>query len=404
MRTQAKVLKFPLSGVARDLDYRKAYIPAEETTFATPFAVNVRGTDTFGNRNRGGSRPGLKPVESATPVHAHPTIEGIDDPDIEPTASCTYRARACFASGSAWYMSAIGNAQDWAFAGDAEDPSRAFSGNVALAGMPGETITALMPIRDKALVIATRHGLWILNGDPVGGAISCVSEHVGCVSADAWDFDGSRVWFVAENGLYAFALGETPIKVSGKIPDSLVGLDEAVVAYDSEEEAVHVLGSANWYYDIANKAFWPMYFGEPIDDVGRVCEDGIERIAVMTDSGWRTFDAETPCEERSLVAIGPIRTGLRDDMDGMVGELTATIADGSDDVRIEIYTAHSPEGAVRAAENVHNPHQTLSAKAGWNNTCRPRMRGNWAVFVVSCDGRWGFESMTAVMKTLGRLR
>lgn len=424
MRTAAKVLKFPLSGVARDLDYRKAYIPAEETTFATPFASNVRGTDPFGHRARGGSRPGLRRVPEGValkPIHPFVDVEGLgEEGEIMPKCSCEYRARVVCAADSAWYMSAIGNKTDWNFAGDKEDPSRAFSGNVALAGKPGEKITALIPIRDAMLFIATRSSLWVLNGDPIGGSIKCISENVGVVSADAWCFDGQRLWFVGENGLYACGLGEVPMLASHKLPEEMIGVESALLGYDIEENAVHIFtNTKNWFYEIDAKAFWQVkLYDLYLNSLHYADIDGVRKVVVYSytrmlgggpyNRGFFYFDKSAADDDgtpfASVVAIGPVRTGVRDDMDGMVGELMATTAKGSDDVAISIYTANSPEEVVSLAENAQETPVDLFVKGGWNNTTRPRKRGNWALFVVSAQGRWGFESMTAVMKTLGRLR
>lgn len=415
MRTAAKVLKFPLSGVARDLDYRKAYIPAEETTFATPFASNVRGTDPFGRRARGGSRPGLRRLsEDAGEIRdIHPFVEitGFDE-EILPACSCEYRARTVCADGTAWYMSAIGDRENWEFNGDAEDPSRAASGNVALASKPGDEITALMPIRDAMLFIATRSSLWVLSGDPIGGTLKCVSENVGVVSEDAWCFDGQRLWFIGENGLYTMALGEYPLLASHKIPEELTRVTSAMLAYDIEDNGIHIFANEkDWFYEIDLKAFWQVEIApaKRPTELAYAEEGGVAKVVLRCNLGIDlVFDAEAEDDDGipfgSVVAIGPVRTGVRDDMDGMVGELMATTAKGSDDVAISIYTANSPEEVVSLAENAQGAAVDLFVKGGWNHTARPRKRGNWALFVVSAQGKWGFESMTAVMKTLGRLR
>lgn len=427
MRSAAKVLKFPLSGMACDLDYRKAYIPDEETTFATPFALNVRGGDTFDRRNRGGSRPGLKIVEFESGdrinnPHEHPLASGLTG--IIADITCKYRNRMVVASGANWYMSAIGKHTDWNFGGNGDNRALAVMGNVELAGRKGEKITALIPVKDKMLYIATAHSLWILVGDPNGGTISCVSEHTGCVSADAWAVDDSHLWYVSNQGMYALTLGENiPMLVSHKIPLEFMGLDSAMAIYDNEERAIHIFGEKDgeaddWFYDIGNKAFWMQGFPSACRpaSVGYAMIDGEEKVVFKgADGEYRVFDdcsigdelggTADDSEIDSVVAIGPIRTSARDDMDGMIAEVEAVLAkEGLTNVDLKIYSAHSPEGAVSKARDEQGTPFTASLHPSWNNVFRPRQRGAWAVFVLSAQGRWGYESMTAIVKMTGRLR
>lgn len=458
MRSVAKVLRFPLSGVARDIDYRKAYIPEEETTFATPFAMNVRGGDSLHRRFRGGSRPGLSQiagVASAAPqgawlwpngeevlwpdgarlvyeksapevfapdgtrildFHFAPNVQGVKLSDK--AISATYRNRVVVADGASWYMSATGDAANWDFGVYSEDPARAVAGNVALAGEKGDEITAIIPIRDKALFIATRRSLWRVDGEATSGGLVNVSEHIGCVSANAWAFDGANLWLVAASGVYVCELGSAPLKASSRIPEEFLGMSDALLAYDAEENALHVFGSnsdgtaSDWFYDIANKAFWPQSFGAARRPLAacRMMKDG-RSVCVFrcADGKWRFFDHASGADDgtdgiKSRVAIGPIRSSVRDDMDGLVGELSATIAENSADVTVSVYSAKSPEAAVKAADAGLGSPFTATLSAGRNNVLRPRQRGTWAVFVVQANGRWGYESMTAVMKSLGRLR
>ena len=161
MHSAAKVLKFPLSGIARDIDYRKAYIPEEEVQFATPFALNVRGSDTFHHRNRGGSRPGLSVTTMPTGADTHnPHKQYATTGLLEtPVAATTlYRARTVAAVGTMWYMSAMGDSTNWTFNGDSGDPSRAFAGNVENATVKGDAIADARPRpvafhRDRALAL-----------------------------------------------------------------------------------------------------------------------------------------------------------------------------------------------------------------------------------------------------------
>lgn len=451
MRTAAKVLKFPLSGIARDIAYREATTPDERDSFATPFAVNVRGSGSFHNRLRGGSRPGLTKVDgtvetSDTSRWLWPNGEEITWPDganiafterssviiapdgskivdphakvnapglgIEPDVTAFYRNRVVAAKDAQWYMSGIGDAADWDFGKDSQDSSRAVSGNVELAGVKGETITALMPVRDSLLYVSTAHSLWCISGDPTDGSIKCVSESVGCVSANAWCYDGARLWLVSNQGVYAVEVGGYPQKVSTRLPEEFRGVTSALLIYDCDDVAVHMFtDQGDWWYDIGSRAFWRMSFRDE-HRPNAACYAMLGGVGVCVflgkDGEWRMFDNSKDTDDgeeiASKVLIGPIRVSQRDDMDGMVGEVMATMAEGSADVDLGISTAHSPERSVQLAEDGDDsyPHKTISQ--GWNNTWRPRHRGAWATFTISSTGRWAYESITAVMKMTGRLR
>lgn len=64
MKSAAKMLRFPLGGLAKDGSYRDTTYPTEESVYSTPMAKNVIGECAFSGRLRGGSRPGLKAVEN----------------------------------------------------------------------------------------------------------------------------------------------------------------------------------------------------------------------------------------------------------------------------------------------------------------------------------------------------
>jgi len=190
--------------------------------------------------------------------------------------------------------------------------------------------------------------------------------------------------------------------------------------YDPEDAAIHIFTTfssgatathSDWFYEIDNKAFWSVVIPSTHRPtaIAWCMQDGVGVAAFKgADGTWRYFDNAQTTDDgtniASRVAIGPIRCSARDDMDGMVSSINATFAEGSSATSVSVYTAHSPEKAVEIAYNAQNPSSTMSAKAGWNNVSRPRQRGAWAVFVISSTGRWGYESMTAVCKQLGRLR
>jgi hypothetical protein len=184
-------------------------------------------------------------------------------------------------------------------------------------------------------------------------------------------------------------------------------MTNALVAYDAEHHALHIFtDKGDWFYDIKAKAWWPQEFQPTHRPIaygninGSVCflgEDGRYRhFFKYSDS-----DDDFPVE--SLVAIGPIRTGVRDDIDGMISKLSATFSVSSGQVVCDIYVGKTAEDAVAAALS-KRPVAILEFGGGSNRNFRPRVRGAWVTLVLSSSDPWAFESMTAEFKSLGGLR
>ena len=397
MRNVAKRLKFPLLGVAKNLSYQDTTYPTEGREYATPMAVNVIGSCVFEGRTRGGSRPGLAAVPQGTQVtEAHPT-------DI------IYRDRKIVFDGSVWMASAIGNHEDFDFGKDSGDPSRAVAGNVALAGRSGEAITAAIPVGDRVLFLATLRAIRMVQGEPTA-AVSPVSDNVGVISRDAWCFDGQRVWFMGANGLYGMVPGESPLLASSQLPDDFNGWSSATLVYDAENRGIHIFGQSDYFYDIEAKAAWPIQYNVAIRPTagGAAVVNGVNKAAFRVGSSWYFWDESSDKDDglyyvASNVVIGPFRCGVRDDGDGILDALTVTLANGGATVNLSVNTAKSAEAAVLTASDTE-PMRSFSVIPGWNPVVRPRVRGAWAVIVLSSTGRWAYESILANIKTLGRLR
>lgn len=452
MRRSAKVLHFPFAGLTRSLSVRDNTQPSETRTYGTPLALNVRGSCTFEDRHRGGSRPGLAVVEGiaadgsgrwlwpngepilwpggAAIVYADP-FAGYHAPDgarfldphagiriaasegaapANPSLVTFYRARAFAAEGTQWYCSATGDAGNWDYGGDRENVARAVSGNIALAGRRGEGITAFMAVDDARLYMATKRSLWVMS-EPTA-ALKKVSDAVGCVSANAWCVADGTLYTLSPQGLYMLAPDAAPLRVDAEIPDALRGASTALLAYDPEENAIHVFSDkGDFFYEIEAKAFWPVAMPSTSRPTvaARCVLGGVDRLLLLGGDGiWRRFSSEAAPDD-SYVAIGPFRTSGRDDEDGILDTLHIVLADGSDDVALEIYPARTAEAALlKCADGVlaaAEPAFTATVGEGFNHTIRPRVRGAWCVIVLrGTSGRWAYETATANCKSLGRLR
>ncbi len=452
MRNAVKQLRFPMLGVGEHLSYGESTYPSEERAYATPAAKNVRGACAFGDRQRGGSRPGLKALDGAVEVVnggrwlwpngeavkwpngdtltystvtqelVAPDGSVIIDPHEPVAAHCSkgaipsspslcamYRDRLFLADGTMWYCSRIGEHGDFDYGGDGEDPARALSGNCATAGRKGEEITAFMPVDDHTMFVATARSMWAFREDPSAGLMR-VSEFTGCIGANAWCSTPQGVVFVGLDGVYG--IGEQGVRLlSGRLPRSLAGLDGALLGYDPEAKGVHIFGAkdgdeCDWFLDLDTMSFWPVEVptGMRPAAICRILQDGVERAALRgADGAWRTFSADegTDCGEdvESSVTIGPFRISARDDLDGILDELRVTLGEGSGEVTIGVATAKTAEGAVKASAVAEEQYG-----GGYNFTQRPRRRGAWGCVKISSTERWAYESVLATLKQLGRLR
>ena len=456
MRTTAKQILFPMLGVACDLGHHDIY-PRETRAYPSPFAANVRGRCAIERRLRGGSRPGMAVVEldgsSATGVwrwaNGSPILwpdgreitylaeQGVKAPDGSMvidlhalpriaaskgnapsgvSVATLYRARVFAASGASWFCSRLGDEADWDYGAEMGDVARACSGNVSFAGRKGDDITAFMPVGDSYLYIATHRSLWCISGDPADGTMACVSPEIGVSGPSAWCWDGARVYFMNDKGLFVVTPGNAPIRLSSSFLD-MRGTAATFMIHDPEENAVHAFGVSamsndgdeSWFMELESEkpAFWPMSFlvgKEPVA-TRRLTVNGIDKAAfVCADGKCRVFSRAVPCEMPSCVAIGPFRVSDSDDTDGFLAELHVTSAAGSQPITATLFTGHSAEEAEhRAVDGTGGI--AFDFTAGWNAVWRPRRRGAWAVVVLNCaEGAWAFEAMRAVLRHTGRLR
>ena len=459
MRSSFKQLRFPVSGVAKHLSYGDSTIPDENRAFAAPYAVNVRNTCTFGERVRGGSRPGLRRIEGTVTVvdggkWLWPNGEAIAWPDgnviaytsitkeivapdgsqiidqhepisavaakgaipSAPSAAAVYCNRVFLASGADWFCSRIGEHGDFDYGGIAEDTAKALAGNCALAGRKGENITAFMPMGDSAMYVATARSLWMFRGDPSGGLVR-ISEYTGCISSNAWCVTPQGIVFLAQDGLYG-AFDDGVKILSAKIPEDFSGIDEAILAYDPQAKGVHIFAerfgeSCDWFMAMDGYAFWPVKVPQAMRPVAmcRIIEGGVDKLALHgADGEWRVFHEEQESDDGEVfvseVVVGPFRVSARDGLDGMIDALEATFAKGSAAISVEVFSADSAEEAVEKTQEV-NPVRNPPAKMmseGRNKVWRPRTRGAWACLKISSLGRWAYEGISVETKLLGRFR
>lgn len=407
MRTTAKQIVWPVRGVEEATAYHDA-APDAARTYAAPFSLNVCTRGPIENRERGGSRPGLSSVPQGTFARDfHPSVQ---IPSVAKGAAPSgnilterYRDRIFAASGADWFCSRVSDASDWDYGADRDDIVRACAGNLALAGARGETITAIMPIDDGTLYVATEHTLWRMQGDPANGEMHLVSREYGVVGPKAWCAANQRLFFVSHRGFVSLTYGEMPRYQSGGLPHFPTNAD-TILGFDAKENCVWSFSSGGVFMIDAGMgttetAFWPMFMPMP-DAVGTA--DG--SIALHYDGGWKRFDDSVACESHSSCAFGPFRISSDDATDGFLAELHITLAEQGADMTASLYAAHSAERAAKLAQGGDGG-ISFDFAAGWNAVWRPRLRGAWCVLVLECaGGKWAFEAVRAICRHTGRLR
>ena len=469
-RTVSRTLAFPLAGVVRSGAYRDQTRP-----YSAPWAVNVRGVETLEGRGRGGSRPGLVEVEgvteTATGVWEWPNGEAIEwendaevqysytetlitgpggvsiinpaalitvtadvgDAPTDYTASCVYRDRVILGKGNAFYASRLGNHADWNYGAEMTDDSRAVAGAVGMAGQPGGDLVAIIPFRDKALVLATRNSLYVLEGDPATGAVRAVDEDIGIIAPYGWAFDGEVLAFLSNDGIYIGPIGQRPARFSeGRIPWQLKNVDTSAntvtMAYDPGARGFHLFitpasGSGHHYFlDMANRAIWPVAFGssghQPVI-AARILSANLERVMLQgRDGTWREFQDSAANDDgtsiQSHVLLGPVRIAADDVRDSMLAEIHGLMGAIPSSVTWRVLTGDEPEtvadaavagvNAVLAGNSPSGVAASGSWTAGRNFVSRPRARGAWLVVWISAETKWACEAVAIVARQLGRNR
>lgn len=322
-----------------------------------------------------------------------------------------------------WYMSRVGNEQDWDYS--QTDSQRAVAGTSSEAGVPGSPITALVPHSDDYLVIACRDSIWRLRGDPAyGGSLDALSHSIGIIGPKAWCLGpAGELIFLSLDGLYALAPGgqSYPIPLSREtLPREFSninpGMLTASLEYDVQGRGVHVYltpessnARVHWWMDWERKTFWPLSLSADHEPTATcaVQASAIEESGVILggrDGTLRRFSdlAENDCGSvyTSYVVAGPIALA-KDSEIGSVLAMDAVMADDSGSVTWQLRPSLSFEGAASASGS-----DTGTWGGGLNATNHPACRGQACTLKLtgSSGRRWAMEYVTATIKEAGRRR
>lgn len=351
-----------------------------------------------------------------------------------------YRDRIFLAGATqAYYASRVGNPSDWNFGAAIEDPGAAVAGQVSVAGRMGEVVTALIPLSDQWLVIATENTLWLLQGDPTTGLLRNVSDEIGIVSPRAWAMTPDNLLvFLANDGLYVWRAGSgaAPEKFSAeRVPDELREVDPAVhtvsMVYDPTWVGFHLFVTpaspqvgTHWWIDLDSRALWPQRFWvthQPLA-AATLTTTGLGVAVVGGRDGYLRYflDGQADDDGRTLAShllLGPIHLAENDATDALLAEIHGAVEELSEDNKVtwRVVMGRSPAEAAEAAyadvqDMLDGLVPSRSAASGeWiteglSRVQRPRSRGPWVVVWLSSSGTWSYEAVTLVARQLGRHR
>lgn len=348
-----------------------------------------------------------------------------------------YRDRIVLAGQTqAIYYSRVSDPADWNFGAAMEDPSAAVAGQLSDAGRMGDVVTAMIPIHDQVLVLATENSLWTLRGDPTTGRLDNVSDELGIVDRHAWAMspDG-LLCFLSNDGVYVWSAGsgQAPVRFSAeRLPDELREVDtdtcRVSMAYDPVGRGFHLFltpddGVAyHWWIDVENRAFWPqrLVAGHQPRVAALLTEQGLGNAVLGCRDGYLRYFLDGQVDDdgtdlESHVLIGPVHLGTTEG-DAFLAEIHGAMEELSEGGSVTWRVVHgrsaaeAGEAALASLERVLDGLEPtgVSASGTWGEgrgrVERPRSRGPWVVVWLSSSASWSYEAVTLVARQLGRHR
>lgn len=335
---------------------------------------------------------------------------------------CLYRGRIVLSGVSGddsnWFMSKVGDPDDWDYAPATPTVIDAVAGNSSDAGMCPDIVTALIPYSDDELIFGGDHSINRLSGDAQEtGRIDLISNVIGVAWGRAWtkDPDGATYFFGMRGGVFRLETrGGFPQRISGeKIDDRLrdLSVSDAVVrmAWNDFEQLLHVFihnldgsvsESVTW--DKRRQAWW-------VDTLANSNHRGIaihtfdgdepdDRAILIGGRDGHIYKLDPDATDDDGTAIdshvlwGPIKSSSGVSI--QITEISLTLADTADDVDVYLFAGASAEEAFAKAEAA-TPDWSATAGAGRNPSFRPMVRGYYVYAQIrqQTGSGWAFEQM-----------
>ena len=343
------------------------------------------------------------------------------------TAMVVFRDRLVWGVGRGWFMSRVGDINDYDYGADAEDLGRAVAAVNSDAGQPGDPIIAMAAGGYDYLVMFGEDSTWVLRGDPLlGGQLYPLSRTIGCVDTSAWcEGQSNEIYFLSKNGLYRIppSVDTPPVPLSKeKMPRELqvAARDnyDTTLAYDSEDEAIAIFITPkdsevgeHWWYDISTESFWKIDFQadhQPITALGFTGNPTEPRkLLILCRDGYvREFKGDNDDGDaiESAIVLGPYSLAESRDFFGIINEFRLANDTGSGDMTVGIYVGDTAEEAAESAQAGTDPFYSTTIGAGLTRTLRPRARGSAFCVRLSSSSSWAFELALAKIIASGMKR
>lgn len=340
-----------------------------------------------------------------------------------------------------WYMSRIADWLDFDYTSSPYDTAQAVAGTSTESGVVAQPMTAMFAHGDDYFVFAARDEMYMLLGDAgSGGSIETISDAIGVIGRAAYARGpSSETLFLSRDGIGLLPAGPSkPVSLSREsLPDDLlsVATDDTTILmqYDVIGRGVHLFitpdakqaGTVHCWIDWepqlqriattpdpAPLSFWPVSLQIRHDpfSVAIVQLSGTDDRAVVMggrDGFLRKFDVDANTDDgtqiSSHVLYGPFQLAGQE-MEGILNDMTATLAAGSGPVTWDIMTGDNNEAAAKSTTALATG--TWST-AGVNPRDRPRIRGVSCVlklYNTSSAIKWAIENLTATLHRGGRQR
>lgn len=318
-----------------------------------------------------------------------------------------HMGRIYLADGVSWYACRVSDLTDWDYGASGDDEAAVASATAEI-GVVSEPIVDLCPWHRDKMLFACRSSLWLLTGDPRGGALQHVSQTIGLAVRGGWcTGPNNELVFLSRDGIYmtkSDCLGCEPTSISRtKMPIELmdIGSLEADVClkYDVRDQGVHIYityknsrnGVSHWWFDMASGGFWSMnipktmeptsisYF--PSADAEDDCvllagRDGIVRRfrdCAETDDGTAVV---------SNILLGPFRTADEPGRDGKLMSYQVSVPIESGDHVVSFQPGKSALEALTATSKL-----TITYHAGTSSIQWPKLRGAMVFIEHASSGR-----------------
>ena len=204
--------------------------------------------------------------------------------ELPPRASliASYRGRLVFARTAEdpgnYYMSKIGDPEDWNFYPAFPNASQALAGTTVRAGKSPDVINALIPYNDDLLLLGGDRSILRMTGDPAsGGQIDTITSSVGIAFGKAWcmDPEGVLYFFSPRGQVYAMTPTGQPQQITTAHMDARMRsinltANHVELHWSTLDRGLHVfvlphdvsVNPENYFWEKDTNSWWPdIYHG-----------------------------------------------------------------------------------------------------------------------------------------------